>query len=359
MSLSGLENDGRTHLRDAVFWFDRNVTTLPSLAGAVSADVVVVGGGMMGLMCARTLLARGQRVCLLEAETCGSGASGRSSGLITPDSELEFQDLLRQFGSEEGPRLWEFASGGVEAIRQAVLQDQIDCDMQVQDALYVAGTPGGAEVISSEYAARQAFGYPGTLYSRESLPAILGSTTYFSALRFGETFGIDGYGACTGLRQRLLDAGGRVYERSPVTRILDTGVETPEGSVQAPAVVLCADRFLPALGLARREVYHAQTFLAITERLEQLGHRPDFSAGSPDGLGDSHRLQVFPVDRTTTAADRRRHAGKHVFAARETPARTGGPTHDALSRRTLSGSAGQICGVLARPHRDIQRTLPQ
>ena len=258
---------GRTHLRDAVFWFDRNVTTLPSLAGAVSADVVVVGGGMMGLMCARTLLARGQRVCLLEAETCGSGASGRSSGLITPDSELEFQDLLRQFGSEEGPRLWEFASGGVEAIRQAVLQDQIDCDMQVQDALYVAGTPGGAEVISSEYAARQAFGYPGTLYSRESLPAILGSTTYFSALRFGETFGIDGYGACTGLRQRLLDAGGRVYERSPVTRILDTGVETPEGSVQAPAVVLCADRFLPALGLARREVYHAQTFLAITERL--------------------------------------------------------------------------------------------
>jgi gamma-glutamylputrescine oxidase len=37
--------------------------------------------------------------------------------------------------------------------------------------------------------------------------------------------------------------------------------------VRAPAVILCADRFLPALGLARREVYHAQTFLAITERL--------------------------------------------------------------------------------------------
>jgi gamma-glutamylputrescine oxidase len=237
------------------------------VAGAVRADVVVVDGGMMGLMCARTLLARGQRVCRLEAESCGSGASGRSSGLITPDSELEFQDLLRQFGSENGPRLWEFASRGVEAIRQAVLQDQIDCDMQVQDALYVAATPGGAEVISSEYAARQDFGYQGTLYSRESLPEILGSTTYFGALRFGETFGIDGYGACAGLRQRLLDAGGQVYERSPVMRISETGVETPQGSVQAPAVILCADRFLPALGLARREVYHAQTFLAITEPL--------------------------------------------------------------------------------------------
>ena len=254
-------------MRDAVFWFDRKVTPLPSLVGAVSADVVVVGGGMMGLMCARTLLARGQRVCLLEAETCGSGASGRSSGLITPDSELEFQDLLRQFGSEDAPRLWEFALGGVDDIRNAVLQDDIDCDMQAQDALYVADTPGGAEVISAEYAARRAFGYPGTHYSRERLPAILGSKAYFGALRFGGTFSIDGYGACTGLRQRLLDAGGLAYERSPVMRIKETGVDTPEGSVRAPAVILCADRFLPALGLARREVYHAQTFLAITERL--------------------------------------------------------------------------------------------
>ena len=56
---------------------------------------------MMGLMCARTLVARGQRVCLVEAQTCGEGASGRSSGFITPDSELEFHDLVQQFGSTQ------------------------------------------------------------------------------------------------------------------------------------------------------------------------------------------------------------------------------------------------------------------
>ena len=37
--------------------------------------------------------------------------------------------------------------------------------------------------------------------------------------------------------------------------------------MRARAVILCADRFLPALGLARREVYHVQTFLAISEPL--------------------------------------------------------------------------------------------
>ena len=168
-------------LRDAVFWFDRKAPSLPALEGALDTDVVVVGGGMMGLMCARTLLARGQRVCLVEAETCGAGASGRSSGLITPDSELELRDLVRQFGPEEARRLWEFALGGVHAIRQAILEDQIDCDMQVQDALFIAATRGGAEVISAEHAARDTLGYPSTFYSRESLPSILGSPAYFGA----------------------------------------------------------------------------------------------------------------------------------------------------------------------------------
>ena len=254
-------------MRDEDFWFHRRERPLPSLEGEVRADLVVVGGGMMGLMCARTALARGQRVCLVEAETCGAGASGRSSGLITPDSELELRDLVQQFGNSEARKLWEFAQGGVNAIRQAVLEDRIDCDMQVHDALFVATTRGGVQVVSTEHAAREAFGYPSTLYSRERLPDILGSTAYFGALRFGGTFGIHGHDACAGLRQGLLERGARIFERSPVTRILEDGVETPAGSVRAPAVVVCADRFLPALGLARREIYHVKTFLAVSERL--------------------------------------------------------------------------------------------
>jgi gamma-glutamylputrescine oxidase len=266
-------------VRDADFWRDRKEPPLPALEGAIRTDIVVVGAGMMGLMCARTALARGQRVCLVESEICGAGASGRSSGLITPDSELELRDLIQQFGNAGARKLWEFAQGGVKGIRQAILEDQIDCDMQVHDALFVATTRGGAEVISTEHAARNAFGYPSTHYSRESLPDILGSTAYFGALRFGDTFGIHAYDACTGLRRKLLEGGARIFERSPVTRILENGVETPGGSVQAAAVIVCTDRFLPTLGLARREVYHVKTFLAVSER-----------------LGTSDIARIFPRD---------------------------------------------------------------
>ena len=122
-------------------------------------------------------------------------------------------------------------------------------------------------MVATEHAAREAFGYPSTLYSRERLPEILGSTAYFGALRFGGTFGIHGHDACAGLRQGLLERGALIFERSPVTRILEHGVETPAGSVRAAAVAVCADRFLPALGLAGREIYHVKTFLAVSELL--------------------------------------------------------------------------------------------
>src|SRR4051812_18352191 len=124
-------------VRDAVYWFERQAPALPPLGGTITADAVVVGGGMMGLMCARTLAARGMRVCVVEAATCGGGASGRSSGFITPDSELEFADLVKHFGKETARTLWEFACGGVNLIRSAITQNAIHCGKVAPGAPYI------------------------------------------------------------------------------------------------------------------------------------------------------------------------------------------------------------------------------
>ena len=241
---------------------------------------------MMGLMCARTLRARGQRVCVVEAETCGAGASGRSSGLITPDSELELRDLVQQFGPDAARKLWEFALGGVNALRQAILEDRIDCDMQAHDALFVAATSqrSRSDLWPSTLRDRS-LGYSSTFYSRENLPAILASTAYFGALRFGGrpvsgTLIVAASGCAKDCSKEERESSSAVRSRGS-WRMSDT----PAGSVRAPAVIICADRFLPALGLARREVYHVQTFLAISECLGSADIERIFPLGSASGLG--------------------------------------------------------------------------
>lgn len=254
-----------------VFWREQRPERerrLPPVAQDLSAEVAVVGGGVAGLHCAQTLREQGRSVVLLERETCGGGASGRSSGFITPDSEMELSRLVRDRGAEEARRLWEFAAGGVEAIRANVERHGLDCDLQVQDSLFLASSKRGAARIRDEHRARQNLGYGSTFYDAAALPAVLGARGCCSAVRYPGTFGINAFRYCQELRDRLVRSGVIVHENSPVTAVGEGRVLANGCTVRAEVVVLCLDRFLPELGLLPREVYHAQTFLAVSAPLD-------------------------------------------------------------------------------------------
>ena len=47
-----------------------------------AADVIVIGGGIVGVSCAAHLATLGRRVVLLERSRIAAGASGRNSGVV-------------------------------------------------------------------------------------------------------------------------------------------------------------------------------------------------------------------------------------------------------------------------------------
>ena len=86
----------------SVYWHGPEKPHVEPLRTSVSTEVVVVGGGIAGLTCAQVLAERGLDVTLVERAFCGAGASGKSSGFITPDSELELSDLIGNYGQSRG-----------------------------------------------------------------------------------------------------------------------------------------------------------------------------------------------------------------------------------------------------------------
>lgn len=252
--------------KPAVFWYQKQYETVPALQENISVDFVIVGGGMAGLMAAYHARKRGYSVVLLEKAFCGGGASGKSSGFITPDSEWELSHFVKKFGEEHAHQLWRFALSGCHDILRMVQEHAISCDYQKQDTCILALNTSGYKHIVEEYGYRVRAGYTSSLYTQENLTEHLPATGYQGGVQYTDTFGINPYAFCQSMKQILQELGVRVYENTAVTAVQEHTVTTRAGyTARAEHIIVCVDRWAPELSCFTNDVSHVQTILMASQ----------------------------------------------------------------------------------------------
>ena len=261
--------------QDQVFWYLKR-KSVPACHGVIAADVAIIGGGMAGLSAAHAFSKKGKKVILLEQYYCGSGASGKSSGFITPNAELSFTDFSTRYDAETAHRIWDFITSGVDDIRNNILQHNFICDYAPQDTLMVANTSKALKDLEIEYNNLAKAGYKTAFYTQDDIRQYIGSNGYCGAVGYEETFGMSAYLYCQEMKQLLEKAGVMIFEETAVTAINDHMLTTPHAQITAEYIVVCTDRFMPELGLLTKDVYHAQTFLMISEQLTDAQIRAIF-----------------------------------------------------------------------------------
>ncbi len=239
----------------------------PPLKESIECDVLVVGGGAAGLAAAARFIGTGKKVVLLERNICGGSSTGKSAGFLTPDSELELAQLVRRFGASGAKDLWEVPVRGIQTMLSTIHAGGIDCDLQKQDSLFLGKGRGGAKAVWEEDSTRRGLGYESQVYEGHGVEDVIGSKGYSAAVRYRDTYGIDGLRYAQGVKGMLLDAGISVYESSAVVSFSGHTARTHMGSVTADEVLFCADKLAPDLNPYSENVYHEQTFLSITEPL--------------------------------------------------------------------------------------------
>lgn len=241
----------------------------PPLKGHVRTDVAVVGAGMAGLSAALRLIESGRQVTILERNVCGGSSTGKSAGFLTPDSELELSQLVRRFGPDGARDVWEVPVRGIDLIIGHVQRHAIPCDLIKQDSLFLGNGRTGWKEVRQEFDARHQLGYPQTLYSADQLPKVLGSSRYAGGVRYPDTYGINALLYAQGIKRVLQAHHVQIYESTEVRRIDGHTLHTHLGSVTAGEIIVCADKLTPALTKYARNVFHAQTFLSISEPLDE------------------------------------------------------------------------------------------
>lgn len=265
------------------WWFTTLIGTRcpiqPPLKDALKCDIAIIGGGAAGLAAAARFIGTGKEVVVLERNICGGSSTGKSAGFLTPDSELELSQLIRRFGTEGAKDLWEVPVKGIQLMLALIKSSGTECDLQRQDSLFLGKGRGGVKAILEEAEARRNLGYESQTYFGRDVNSVIGSRGYSAAIRYEDTFGIDGLRYAQGLKRMLLEAGIEVYESSDVLEFSGHTAMTHMGSVTADQFIFCTDKPVPQVSPYSWNVYHEQTFLAITEPLSQVEQKSLFPQG--------------------------------------------------------------------------------
>jgi gamma-glutamylputrescine oxidase len=255
-------------MRVESWWYSRTSRARSApLCERTTADVLVVGGGVAGLHAALRLSTSGAQVVLVEGSFCGGGMSGKSSGFLTPDSELDLHQLIGRFGAHDAAELWAIAVDGVRLMVSTARDHGFTCDLQPMDSLFVGTGRPGTESVRAEAGAREALGYTFLMYDANALAAVHPGG-YSAGIRYADTWSLDPFAYCQALRRLLIAKGVQVYEDSALTAIDGTTATTRNGAVSAGRIAVCANQVPRRLNRrAYRQYDVAHTVLAITAPL--------------------------------------------------------------------------------------------
>lgn len=159
-------------------------SSLPSferLNGDVKTDVLVIGGGLAGILCAYKLKEAGIDCALVEASTICSGITKNTTAKITSQHGIIYDKLIREFGMEKARM---YLSANEKAVNEyRTLCENIDCDFQDMDS-YVYSLDNGRKV-EKELTALCAIGYSAELSTSLPLPfEIAGAVKFKNQAQF-------------------------------------------------------------------------------------------------------------------------------------------------------------------------------
>ncbi len=255
--------------------------TLPPLVGETHADVCIVGGGYTGLWTALQIKQQAPQldVVIVEADTCGAGASGRNGGCMLSWA-TKFLTLQRLFGEAEATRLVRASEDAIGQIEAFTRRHAIDCDLRRDGVLYTATSPaqlGSSDGVIAELARRGLNSYA-TLPVDEVVHRA-GSRRHLGGVFSPQGATVQPGKLVRGLRRVALAMGVRIYEQSAMTALEESQtplVRTAAGQVRADKVVLALNAWTAtAFAQFKRSLVVVSSDMVITEarpeRLQRIG----------------------------------------------------------------------------------------
>ena len=237
---------------DSLWRQTSDLERFPQLEQDIKSQVLIIGGGMAGILCAYLLHQAGIPYVLAEAQTLCSGISGNTTAKITSQHGLIYDQLIRKFGlSGAGEYL---RANEVALQRYRELCRKIDCGFQEKDAYVYSLEDRGK--IRREVAALKRLGFPGAFCETLPLPfPVAGAVRYPNQAQFHPLQFV-----------AAISRGLHIYEHTPVRELAGTTAITDHGKITAKQVIVATHfPFLNRHGSYFLKLYQHRSYVIALE----------------------------------------------------------------------------------------------
>ena len=186
----------------------------PPFTDGGTADVAVIGGGIVGTATALSLAKDGASVVLAEARRIAEGVTGHSTAKVTALHETQYTQLTGHLGRDAAAAYAALNADGVSAVASLVYEHEIECSLETAPNYIYAEEESGAAKVEAEAEAARDAGLDVELTDETDLPFEVRA-----AARLGGQIAFDSAAFTRGVADAAEAAGARVHEGSRVVSI--------------------------------------------------------------------------------------------------------------------------------------------
>lgn len=231
--------------------------TFPTLKGNKKTDVLVIGGGIAGILCAYKLKQRGVSCILLEADRICRGVTPNTTAKITSQHGFIYDKLIKSFGEEKAQMYLEANEKAIDEYRR--LAEQIPCDFENKDNFVYC--TDSMKKVEKELSALAKIHYSAEFVSEIPVPVeIVGAVKFRNQAQF------DPLKMLSEISKDL-----EIYENTKVIEVRGTHAITFYGDVVADKIIVATHfPFMNRRGAYFIKLFQERSYLTALENGPQI-----------------------------------------------------------------------------------------